>query len=51
MGGDFNEVRFLGERRNCQRIFGSMRHFSDIIEDLELTDLPFLVAFSLGVVV
>lgn len=40
VGGDFNVVRFLGERRNCQCVSASMRRFSEVIDDLDLKDLP-----------
>ena len=40
VGGDFNVVRFSRERRNCFRSSGSMRLFQEVIEDLELKDLP-----------
>ena len=32
-------MRFLRERRNCQRVL-AMKHFSKVIEDLKLIDLP-----------
>ena len=40
MGGGFNVVRLPEERRNCQRSLASMRRFLEIVEDLELIDLP-----------
>ena len=40
VGGDFNVVRFLEERRNCQRLLTSMRRFSQFIEEMCLKDLP-----------
>lgn len=42
VGGDFNAVKFPEKRRNCQRISTSMSHFSEIIEDLEVIDLPLI---------
>ena len=39
MGGDFNAVRILEERRSCQRFLASMRHFSQFIEEMCLKDL------------
>lgn len=41
VGGDFNVVRFPGERRNCSKFSTSMRCFSEIIEDLTLRNLSF----------
>ena len=40
MGGGFNVLRFLGERNREGRCIGAMRRFSQIIDDLELKDLP-----------
>ena len=40
VGGDFNAVRFPGERRGGGRVSNSMRRFSEIIEDLGLRDIP-----------
>ena len=40
LGGDFNVIRFLGERNSISRLSSAMRRFSEIIEDLELRDLP-----------
>lgn len=33
-------VRFPRERRNCSRISSTMKHFSEIIEEFHLRDLP-----------
>ncbi|KAL6338545.1 hypothetical protein AAG906_020652 [Vitis piasezkii] len=41
VGGEFNVVRFPGERRNCSKFSTSMRCFSEIIEDLTLRNLSF----------
>lgn len=41
VGGEFNVVRFPGERRNCSKFSTSMRCFSEIIEDLTLRILSF----------
>ena len=38
-GGDFNVVRFPGERNRDGRLTGPKRRFSQVIEDLELKDL------------
>ena len=38
MGGDFNISRFSNEWNREGRITGSMRHFSQVIDDLELKD-------------
>ena len=40
MSGDFNVVRFLVESSRRGRLTYSMRRFSEVIEDLELRDLP-----------
>ena len=40
IGGDFNIVRFLKERRNAPRLTAEMRRFSEVIGDLGLRDFP-----------
>ena len=40
LGGDFNVLRFPGERNREGRWTGTMRRFSQIIDELELKDLP-----------
>ena len=40
VGGDFNEVLFPYERIRGGRLSNSMRRFSDIMNDLDLRDLP-----------
>ena len=40
IGGDFNEIRFPTERNRERRIMSSMRRFSQMIDELELKDLP-----------
>ena len=40
IGGDFNVVKFPSERSIEDRITGSMRRFSEVIEELALRDLP-----------
>ena len=40
VAGDFNVVRFPGESSRGGRLSASMRRFSEIMEDLELRDLP-----------
>ncbi|RVW53836.1 Trafficking protein particle complex II-specific subunit 120-like [Vitis vinifera] len=40
IGGDFNVVRFPSERSRVGRLTGSMRRFSEVIEELALKDLP-----------
>ena len=39
-GGDFNEILYPNERFRGSRFSNSMRRFSDILNDLELRDLP-----------
>ena len=41
IGGDFNVIRFLSKRSREGRLFGSMRRFSEVIDELALRDLPF----------
>ncbi|XP_019266372.1 PREDICTED: uncharacterized protein LOC109243827 [Nicotiana attenuata] len=38
--GDFNITRYAAERRNCTRRNRAMIEFSDLINELELIDLP-----------
>ena len=40
IGGDFNMIRFPNERRRGGRLSPSMRRFSEVIDDLDLRDLP-----------
>ena len=40
VGGDFNEVLYPIERSRGGRLSNSMRRFSEILNDLELRDLP-----------
>ena len=40
VGGNFNEVLFPNERSRGGRISNNMRRFSDILNDLDLRDLP-----------
>ena len=40
IGGDFNVVRFPSERSREGRITGSMRRFSEVIDELASRDLP-----------
>ena len=40
IGDDFNVLRFLGERNRKGRWTGAFRRFSQIIDELELKDLP-----------
>ncbi|XP_028079578.1 uncharacterized protein LOC114281323 [Camellia sinensis] len=40
LGGDFNEIRFVGERKGCTRRGRGMIEFNNFIEELELLDLP-----------
>ena len=41
-GGNFNVVRFPGERSSAWRLSSAIRRFTEIIDDLQLRDLPFL---------
>ncbi|KAL6343049.1 hypothetical protein AAG906_017861 [Vitis piasezkii] len=40
IGGDFNAVRFLEERRNAPRLTTDMRRFTKVIGELGLRDFP-----------
>ena len=40
VGGDFNEVFFPNERSRGGKLSNSMRRFSEILNDLDLRDLP-----------
>ena len=40
LGGDFNEIRTIGERKGCSRRDKGMREFNEFIESCELSDLP-----------
>ena len=40
IGRDFNVIRFLRERNSLSRLSSTMRRFLEVIEDLELWDLP-----------
>ncbi|KAL7265495.1 hypothetical protein ACSBR1_003298 [Camellia fascicularis] len=39
-GGDFNEIRFISERKGCLRKDMGVKDFNDFINRLELSDLP-----------
>ena len=40
IGRDFNMIRFPNEHRRGGRVSSSMRRFSEVIDDLDLRDLP-----------
>ena len=40
VAGDFNMIKFLSEYSRGGRLSSAMRRFSEVIEDLELRDLP-----------
>ncbi|XP_028105282.1 uncharacterized protein LOC114304318 [Camellia sinensis] len=42
IGGDFNEIRFMSERRGCSRRGRGMKDFNELIDKLELVDMPML---------
>lgn len=42
LGGDFNEVRFISERKGCSRRDKGMREFNELIDNLEVCDIPML---------
>ncbi|KAL7175788.1 hypothetical protein ACSBR2_029390 [Camellia fascicularis] len=42
MGGDFNEIRYISERKGCSRREKGMTNFNGLIDQLSLVDLPML---------
>lgn len=40
VGGDFNAVRYVGERLGTHRLFNHMKRLNDFIRELTLVDLP-----------
>ncbi|XP_028126752.1 uncharacterized protein LOC114323369 [Camellia sinensis] len=42
VGGDFNKIRLLSERKGCSRRERGMKEFNEFVEQLELSDLPML---------
>ena len=42
VGGEFNEIRFMGERKGCLSRDRGMKDFNELVEKLELTDMPLL---------
>ncbi|XP_028122982.1 uncharacterized protein LOC114320085 [Camellia sinensis] len=42
VGGDFNEIRYMGERKGCSSRERWMKDFNELVEKLELTDMPLL---------
>ena len=40
IGGDFIVIRFLRKMNSLSRLSSAMRRFSEVIEDMELQDLP-----------
>ncbi|KAL7254795.1 hypothetical protein ACSBR1_009026 [Camellia fascicularis] len=42
IGGDFNEVKNIGERKGCVTSEVGMKNFGDFIEKIEAVDLPML---------
>ncbi|XP_028085234.1 uncharacterized protein LOC114286280 [Camellia sinensis] len=42
LGGDFNEIRTLSERVGCSQRSGGMKDFNELIDNLEVCDLPML---------
>ncbi|RVW40789.1 hypothetical protein CK203_080684 [Vitis vinifera] len=49
VAGDFNMIRFPSERSRGGRLSPSMRRFTEVIEELELRDLPLQGGCSRGV--
>ncbi|CAL5355041.1 unnamed protein product [Camellia sinensis] len=42
LGGDFNEIRQIGDRRGCSRRDRGMKDFNEFIDKCEISDLPLL---------
>ena len=42
LGGDFNEIRTYSERVGCSQRCGGMKDFNELIDNLEVCDLPML---------
>ncbi|KAL7172705.1 hypothetical protein ACSBR2_032225 [Camellia fascicularis] len=42
LGGDFNEIRQIGERRGCSRRDKGMKEFNEFIDKCEVSELPLL---------
>ncbi|KAL7220774.1 hypothetical protein ACSBR2_013629 [Camellia fascicularis] len=42
LGGDFNEIRQIGEMRGCSRRDRGMKEFNEFIERCEVSELPLL---------
>lgn len=42
MGGDFNEIRNIEDRRGCVRRDRGMVEFNNFIDQLELVEVPML---------
>ena len=40
LGGDFNVTLYQRERSNQGRLTGAMRRFAQVVDELELLDLP-----------
>lgn len=40
MGGDFNEIKSINERKGCNRMERGMRDFVDFCNSMELIDIP-----------
>ncbi|RVW95785.1 hypothetical protein CK203_025692 [Vitis vinifera] len=49
VGGDFNVILAQGERSRQGRVTLAMRRFAQVMDDLEIIDLPFKGALSRGV--
>ncbi|XP_028085071.1 uncharacterized protein LOC114286171 [Camellia sinensis] len=42
LGGDFNEIKCLSEKKGCSRRDRSVREFNELIDNLEVCDLPMM---------
>ncbi|XP_028060848.1 uncharacterized protein LOC114264432 [Camellia sinensis] len=42
LGGDFNEIKAIGERKGCVRRDRGMQEFNEFLNNIELVDVPML---------
>ncbi|XP_028113488.1 uncharacterized protein LOC114311546 [Camellia sinensis] len=42
LGGDFNEIKNISERKGCSRQDKGMKEFNELIDKLEVADLPMM---------
>lgn len=42
LGGDFNEIKNISERKGCSRRVKGMREFNELIDNLQVADLSMM---------